>query len=298
MLHLLLTSDTVTISSELPNIFSYAFFWELFKSAILPVALFASGYYLNLKVEKRKERRMRKELKEYFLTLTQIVCDLALKQAELFENSAIRLQNINESERGTPVVAGFPHKSINDLPHDVLYRAIIEGNNIKRSTIEFNIIITKINYLQKVFNVVGEYSDEFKLVTNELDKRWSENGKKMTLVFSDIAGTRNVETALKSDDPLIREIGGLMDDIIEKRSEGFQSLYDNIILRLLEFINQDRNDDERNRLLTPIIVEFQEIFNQRKDLYERRMQSCKDTAKGMFIAVKEIKGTVQKLGKH
>lgn len=296
MPHLLSAVDTVTVGSRLLDSMSDGFFWELFKSALLPVALFASGYYLNLKVEKRKERKKEQKLKEYFLTLAQIVCDLALEQAKLFEQSAERLQNVDELERGTFAVAGFPHKSINDLPHDLLYRAIMQGSEIKQSTVQFNIILTKINYLQKVFNVVSEYSDEFKLTANQLDKRWSDNGKRLTTVFSEIAGTRKVEVALESKDPLIRHIGTLMDDIKEKRFKGFQSLYDNIVLRLLEFINKEV-DDDRHRLLTPFIVEFQEIYNQRKDLYKRRSKSCRDTANGIRIAVNEIQDAIQNLSK-
>lgn len=270
--------------------------WNIFEKAILPVLLFAGGYILNNLIETRKHNKRLKDYRLYFISLTNLVCELANYQARELERLAILLENIDSREVSASHISGFPNKSLADINHTDLFKAFIQGTDVKHSTNKFNTLLAQLNHIQFIVESISEYSEEFENLVSELDKRWSENGKSLTTTFSEIAGTRDINKVLESDDPYIQMIGEIMNDIHEKKWVGYTALYENTIVKFLNFINQPENiDDSRNQLITPIITEFQHIIEQRKDIFSRRSNSCKDTASSLLHAKNSIEGIISEL---
>lgn len=171
--------------------------------------VFIIGYIINQRIERRKEKKRLRELKEYFVTLIELLEGPLNRQSLGLVDLSKQLKNSKDISLSFGVVAGFKVDLVKSINTEDLYKIFIsEHKDIPAQTQQFQTLLESIEYIAEVRKTIMEF-DKIPLKIEKYSTVYNENLKAINSTIDEMIINHTVKNLTNADDPYLTDIVGL-----------------------------------------------------------------------------------------
>lgn len=248
---------------------------------LLPLITFAAGYYLNDLVERRKERRRLKQVKDYFFTLTADLERSIANQSKAVQNAAGELTTFQSGNYMIGIVVALKTERIRAIPNLDLYNIFIDGKpDTEANTVlllEMSEAIDFVDEAKKRIQMINEHVLE---KGSGLAKQFQETIDALLQEHSDILHQTKISGKLPDPDTsaLIMAITDAANKHLNREDGSrsvIQDVYKSFVAPLYQIIRTTPSNKTNDKLMSHIYLLNREynIFEHYRDLHIAQMNS-------------------------
>jgi hypothetical protein len=168
--------------------------------------VFIIGYIINLRIERHKEKKRLRELKEYFLTLIKLLEGPLNRQSHGLIDLSKQLKNSKDISLSFGIVAGFKVDLVKSINAEDLYKIFIaEHKDIPAQTQRFQTFLDSIEYIAEVRKTIIEF-DKIPLKIEKYSTVYNENLKAINSTIDEMIINHTVKKFTNADDPYLTDI--------------------------------------------------------------------------------------------